>query len=209
MLALSSPQITALASGAIVRRGMIRFDLGSGTYAFWDGNEAITYNSVTYNAGGQLIDISAADQGVGMASSSVTVKLYASPDIPSSILSTIFAEQYRRRAVTVSEALIDADTRALIGAPVVKWRGYIHAVEMKEDGDKIWIEGRLESRSLDNTKRGYAMSNGAHHADVDATDLFFEHVATAGSVPVYFGQKKAKAKDANSGSPAGGGRAMR
>ena len=65
---LSFPQavLDAMDAGREVIRGLIRFDLGSGTYGFTNGGTPFTHDGVTY-APSSLIKVSAL--GMGMARS--------------------------------------------------------------------------------------------------------------------------------------------
>lgn len=192
MRAYDAPTLTALAASGQVERGMIAFDFPSGVYGFWDGDGPITWNAITFQGGAQLIEIDAGEQSLAMDSSSLTLTLYANPDagITSSVLRTIEAETYHQRPVTIYEAVFNADTRALISVTPV-WRGYIDQVihEIDPGGGIRSISARCESRSIDYTKRGWAMRSNAQQQVISAGDRGLEYTGIAGAVEVAFGRE--------------------
>lgn len=189
MLSLTAPQIAAINANSIVRRDAILLELDSGNYGFWAGVGPVNWNGITFQGSGQLIEIEQDGQGIGMESAGLTLRLYANSDIglTPNVLATIFEEKTRGRRFTGYEMIFDVESRAMIGVPIVRYRGYVHAVEMKTEGDSTFIEGKVESRSIDFTRRGWAMANSAHHAQVSPGDTFFDASAVAGRVSLYFG----------------------
>lgn len=196
MRSYTAGQTTALEQRAQIERGLVLFQLGSGNYGFWDGDYPLTWNSITFQPGGQLIEIEAGEQSLAMDSSALTMRLYANPDagITSSVLRTIEAEAYHQRPVTIYEALFDTDTRARIGDPVAIWRGYIDQIVHETDpssGVHV-LAARCESRSIDYTKRGTAMASNAHQQAISSGDKGFEFAGIAGTVEVAFGRASAQ-----------------
>lgn len=179
----------ALATGIVARRGAILFDFPSGMYGFWDGTEPLIWNSITFNAGAQLLQIESGEQTLAMASNPVTVKLYANPDLglTEDMLRTIEAENYHQRPVTIYKVTINADTRALISV-IPTWRGYVDQI-VHEEGKNYAIVGKLESRSIDYSRRGTAMSANAPQQQISPGDLGLEFAGVVGAIQVPFGRE--------------------
>jgi len=194
MLVLSGPQQAANNAAARIKRGMILFDFASGVYGFWEGNGTLTWNSVTFKSGGQLFEVDLGQQTMGLQSNESTIRLRANPDIglTPNVLSTIFAEQTYGRPVTIYRGLFDPGTRALIGNPIVRRRGYVKGVSQETDQDGPFIQMVAESVNADNTRRGTAKANHTHQQRVSPGDQIYRHVSVAGRYTIGFGSKVPK-----------------
>ena len=176
MRAYSTDTQNALAGSAIVRRGMILFDFPSGYYGFWDGSGPFTYNSITHQGGAQAFEVELGEENLDLASSKVTLRLKANPELglTPDVLSTIENENYHQRPVTISRALFDKDTGALISVTPIR-RGKVDMVEHIKDGTDYTIVGHIESRSLDYSKRGTAMRSDAEQKAISPGDRGLEY----------------------------------
>lgn len=178
----------ALAAQGIVRRGLIMFQFPSGNYGFWDGAGAFTYGGITYNPGAQLIEIDTGTQVLTLESNAITLKLYANPDtvLTEDVLRTIETEDYHQRPVTISKAIFNADTKALISIIPV-WKGYVDQITHERSADGYALVGRCESRSIDYTRRGWAVASNAQQQQISTGDIGLEFCGIAGQVEVPFG----------------------
>lgn len=192
MKAYDTDTENALAARGIVERGMVLFDFPSASYGFWDGLGTLTYNSVDYKPGGQVLEIEAADQTLGLSANSLTIKLYANPDagLTPNVLTTIEAEAYHQRPVTIMRAIFDAATNELISVLPI-WRGVVDRIEHQRGGDGSYVlVGYCESKSIDYTKRGTAMASNAHQQAVYTGDVFFEFAGYGyETLQIVFGSK--------------------
>lgn len=194
MRAYSVPTQTALADPSIIRRGMILFDFPSGYYGFWDGNGPFTYNSITYQGGAQAIEVDMGEETLALSSNQVVLRLKANPELglTPNVLSTIEAENYHQRPVTISKAVLDKDTLALISVTPV-WRGKVDRIEHVRDGGNYSIIGHLESRSIDYSRRGTAMRSDAEQKIISPGDKGLEFTGYGYDVmQIPFGTKNAK-----------------
>jgi hypothetical protein len=194
MITLPSDVLALLDAGRISIRGLIRFDLGSGTYGFVRSVQPLTWSGVTYQPGG-LISVSDLDSSMDGSAQAFTVKLAASPDdeLTPEVLLTIEAEDYRDRPVTIYDAYFHPDTGGLLHVQALK-RGYIDTIDHFDDPeDGYTLEAKCESRALD-----YTRTNGRRRTVVDQArrapgDLFFEHAAMRGREVIFWGREKAAA----------------
>ncbi|MCP4307793.1 MAG: DUF2163 domain-containing protein [bacterium] len=189
MLVFPQAVLDRMDEGREVIRGLIRFDLGSGTYGFSNGSGMFVHDSVSY-APTSLIKVSRLGMRMGTSADGFSVELVASPDdgLTPAILSTIHQEDYRDRPVTVLDAIFDPDTRSLLSVETMK-RGYIDTIEHIVDpneGEKLIA--KCEDRGLDYTRRNGRQANREDQARRDATDTFFDHASQAGSVQVTWGK---------------------
>lgn len=190
-----------------VRRGMIRFDLASGSYAFWDGAEAYTYEDCVYQPGGQLLQIDGIPGGMGTESQGITVRLsaIANTDLTPDVLATIEDESYIGRRVTIHSMYLSPEGALL---QIVRiYRGYCDKLVHEEtDGGEAAIVAYVESKSLDNQKRGYRIRSANDQARIDSTDKGLEHVAVASTYEIFWGKNPPASLNGNTTSGRGFGR---
>lgn len=183
--------LTQIQSVTPVVRGAVLFDLPSGQWGFWDGTGPLTWNGLTFEANGQLMEIDFGDETTGLESNSFTITLRENTEagLTPSVLNTIFAEQYHLRPVTVYQAWFNPDTRALAGDLVIFRRGVISTVEKGGGSEGQYIRGTCETQSIKHTRRGWAKASDAEHRNVFADDKFFEYTGIVGTVQQPFGRK--------------------
>jgi hypothetical protein len=196
MLDFDAPTIAARAASSLITRRAFTFDFPSGIYGFWDGTAPLTIPaipSVTFRAGGQLIEIETAEQSLAMDATSVKLRLTSHPEtaLTSTVLQTIESENYHMRPVTIYRLLFNVDTRAFISHEV-RWRGYVDKIEHERSGSNYAIVGHLESRSIDYTKRGTAVASNAEQQLVSAGDIGLEFAGVIARLSVPFGTRKSK-----------------
>ena len=190
MRSFNATTLAKLDAGAIVTRGLLLFDFPSGLYGFWDGVGTLTYSGVDYVGSGQLISVEALNLVSGLAPPSITLTLTAIPDagLTSDVLSSIEAEAYHQRPVTLNRAYIDPDTRALISVERV-FRGYVDQIshEYTIGGGSV-LTCAVESRARDNTRKGWRTRSDADQKRIDAADGGMRHATIAGSQVIYWGK---------------------
>ena len=189
MLTVPQAVLATMDAGKESIRGLIRFDLGSGTYGFARSSVPITYDGVVYRPS-SLIGVGELPMSMGTQADGFTVELAASPqdDLTPEVLSTIHSEDYRDRPVTILDAIYDPDTGALLSVEVMK-RGYIDFIDHVADpegGDRLIAQ--CEGRGLDYSRRNGRQANDADQARRSATDTFFKHASSAGTVEFKWGE---------------------
>jgi len=181
-----------LEAGRVRYAGLIRFDLGEGSFGFIRSAVPHTYGGVTFKAMPEgLISVSDFSFVSGTAASGFTLQISESQDngITADVLLNIEDYDYRDRPVTIYDLHVDPDTGASLGDPVAQMRGYINQIRHIDDpssGALMSIE--CESRAID-----YSRQNGRSRTDVDqkrraSGDRFFEHAGTAGRIKIKFGK---------------------
>lgn len=188
-----------LDEGRISVRGLIKFELGGGTYGFVKSNTPFTWSGLTYQPGG-IIRVSDLPAGTGIAARQFTVSLAASPDdgLTPEVIQTIEDEDYRDRPVTLYDAYFHPDTDALISVRALR-RGYIDVI-VHEDGEDGYVATAMcETRAID-----YTRTNGRKRTVADQSrrapgDLFYQHAAKRGREEVFWG--RAKTNSGGGGNP--------
>lgn len=192
MLQFNSEVLDLLDEGRIIVRGMIRFDLGSGSYGFIKANEPFTWNGFTYQPGG-IIQVSDLTAGTGDVARQFTVTLAESPDddLTPEVLKTIEDEDYRDRPVTIYDAHFHPDTGAFLQVKAMR-RGYVDTIEHQVTDEGYVIVASCETRALD-----YSRTNGRKRTSADQArrapgDKFFQYASKRGREEVYWGREKKK-----------------
>lgn len=184
--------LTLLDEGRVRYAGMIRFDLGEGSYGFIRQSADHVHGGVTYKAMMDgLIEVSDFSYGSGTSASGFSLRLSESPDngITPAVLLNIEDYDYRDRPVTIYDLHRHPDTGAVLGDPVALERGYINAIKHEEDPSSgYFMTGECESRAID-----YSRTNGRIRSQEDqnrrsAGDLYFEHASLTGRQKIKWGK---------------------
>lgn len=191
-----SPTLLALLDeGRVSLAGMIRFDLGEGSYGFIRRSSAYTWGGVTYQPMLEgLISVSGLPSGTGTAASGFTLTLSESPDdgLTPDVLLNIENYDYRDRPVTIYDLHMHPDTGAILGDPVAMMRGYINAIEHLTDPSSGYVmQVECESRALDYSRRNGRLASSEdqqRRAPVGTVDKFFEHAGSAGKIDLKWGK---------------------
>lgn len=192
MRSLPSGTLASLQSSEIKHRGMILFDFPSGQYGLWEGSSVFTHDGIDYQPGGQLLEIDDMSFSSGLAAQGLTVRLSAVPNsnLTPDVLATIEDEQYIGRPVTIYSAYFDPNG-ALLSVERV-WRGYVdqmrHEFSPQPNGGSMALVCQIESKNLDNQKRGHRMRGSADQARISAGDKFFDHVAVIAQQEINWGR---------------------
>ncbi len=188
---LSYPQsvLDAMDEGRESIRGLMRFDLGSGTYGFTNADTPFDYDGLTYQPNG-LLEVSDLKSAMGTTAEKFTITLAAGgiDALTPAVLSQIFVEDYRDRPVTILDVMLDPDTNATLSVEQVK-RGYIDTLEYRVDPSRgHMLVVTCEDRALDYSRRNGRQSNSEDQARRDVTDTFFDHAAAVVTQKITWGK---------------------
>lgn len=191
-----SPTLLALLDeGRVSLAGMIRFDLGEGSYGFIRRAAPYTWGGVTYQPMLEgLISVSSLAATTGTSASGFTLTLSESPDdgLTPDVLLNIENYDYRDRPVTIYDLHAHPDTGAILGDPVAMMRGYINAIEHVTDPSSGYLmQVECESRALDYSRRNGRLASHEdqqRRAPVGTVDKFFEHAGSAGKKDLKWGK---------------------
>lgn len=194
MITLPSDVLNLLDAGLAPARGMILFQLGTGTYGFVRSLQPLEHEGVTYRPGG-LITVSDLPGALDRSAQAFTVTLAASPDygMTPEVLQSIEAEDYRDRPVTVYDAFFHPHTGEKLHVQALK-RGYIDTIDHIDDPETGYtLVANCESRALDYTRTNSRRRTVVDQARRAPGDMFFEHAAMRGREEIYWGREKAVA----------------
>lgn len=172
--------------------GMIRFDLGEGSFGFIHRSWPYVWGGVTFDPLPEgILQITDLPSGTGTAAEGFAIELSESPDngLTPAVIVQIESYDYRDRPVRVFDLHMHPDTGAVLGDPLPQARGYINAIEHVEDPQRGYIARiECETGAID-----YSRSNGRlrTHADQQRRapgDLGLEHASTAGRVKLNWGR---------------------
>lgn len=161
----------------------LTFVLGTNTYGFWTGAGPKTYNSILYNTGGSLIEMSSFDQNADGSVSECTLKLSASPDkgLDDDALMTFYDEDWQFGRVTIQLAYLDPDTLDPVGA-ILFIRGVIYEAPFRRGpGVGSYIEARVVSQGIKLSENGGRYRNNATQIALDPTDTSLVDIGALGA----------------------------
>ena len=193
MRTFGSTIIEALDDGRIGYTGMIRFDLGEGTFGFIRRSSALEFEGVTYHpmAAGILV-ITDLPSTTGTSADGAVLELSESPDhgLTPDLILQIETYDYRDRPFTVYDLIVDPRTGEALADPIARARGYINAIEHVEDDARGFVARiECEGRAID-----YRRTNGRIRSVTDQHrrapgDTFLTHAGTAGRIELDWGRK--------------------
>jgi len=191
----------AIDAGRESVRGLIRFDLGGGTYRFVRDSVPL-FDGVDTWLPGSVIEVSDLSGVTGLSAESFTVTLSAAPEdgLTADVLIGIENEDYSDRPVTIYDAHVDPDTGALLHVEAIR-RGYIDTIDHEEAaGNPYTIKATCETRALDYSRRNGRVRSHADQQRRWPGDRFYEHAATRGRVEIYWGRKKSSSSSSSGGT---------
>jgi hypothetical protein len=171
-----------LASGVIARTEMVLFDLPPpyGLVGFFSGIGTIVYSGVTFHGAGTLFDIDKIGGALDGTAVGLSVRLNgdARTDLDATALAQIESIPYQGRPFWLYRRYMHPETYAEIATELF-FRGYIDVIDHNiTEGGEVYLEAKVESRSLDLGRSGYRMRTDADQRQIDANDGFFRNIGT-------------------------------
>lgn len=193
MRSFNSTYLDLLDEGREAVAGMIRFDLGEGSFGFIQRPSLYIYGGLTYQpvpAG--IFSVSDLSGATGTAAHGFAIELSESGEdgLTPAVILNIEDYDYRDRPATIYDLKMHPDTGAVLGDPVPMKSGYINAIRHREDPSRGHIAViECEGREID-----YSRTNGRIRSDADQKrrtpgDRFLEHAGTAGRIKLNWGKE--------------------
>lgn len=197
-IAIDPDTQAALDAGAVIDRGLILFDLGSGLYGFWTGAGEFTYNGVDYVGAGSIIEIEGIRQSSGLESIGLVVRLTSieNTDLTPDVLAGIESEVYHQRPCTIYTAYFDPAVGVASGSELsveVEFQGIIDRIVHTETiGGQASLDVYLESRSRDHQRAGFRRRGDVDQKRLNVLDDSMRHVTVIATERVLFGRSDKK-----------------
>lgn len=179
MRSIDSTTAAAIGRGDYIVQWTLLFDIGGTLYGLWGGAGPLTVDGIAYTGAGTLLEFEAADAGLGLSASPITIRLRAQPDsaLTPDLLGTIDQYAYKNAPARLSLVYFSRDTGTIVTV-LPWWRGYVDVIEHERvAGGDYALVARLEPRSLDHSRTGARMNSDADQRLLDPVDAFFEHAA--------------------------------
>lgn len=185
MRIISQAGIDALDRGRIAKRTLLRGDFSDGVFAVWDDVGSLDYAGETYLGAAGRFEVSQLPSTDGLTAASLEVRFNGLDTV---VVNDLETAGYHQRAVTVTLAVFDIDTRALIFAR--PWfAGFVDTLVREERGGGLaTVTVRCETMARELGRRGGRTRSDADQQGLTTGDLFFEHVAAAVSQQIYWGR---------------------
>jgi hypothetical protein len=207
MRSLSSATLAALARGELVLRALVQVQLLEATYGFWNDIGNIVVGGITYYGTGSLASISVVPSTTSGSIPNFSLVLSG---LDQNVLSTFFSYTWHQRPVQIYLACLDSSTMNFVDPPTLVASGRMDTANIKgAAGGPATLEISCEDISRRLTWANPAMRSNGDQLQRSATDTFFQYVATAPQVQMYWGQKQPHPPHAvfsNGGVPIGNSR---
>lgn len=193
MRTASPAYLAALDAGRVAIAGMIRFDLGQGSFGLINSASDHVHAGVTYKAFRRgILNVTAHQQITGTAAAGFTISVAenAVPGLTPDVIASWETYDYRLRRVWIGDLPVDARSGAILGDPVTRANGYINAAKHEIDPERGYILTlECESRAYDFGRTNGRIRSHQDQLRRDPTDKGLIHTATAGRVEVKWGRK--------------------
>lgn len=188
MISLPTDVLDLLDSGRMAVRGLMRFQFGTGTYGFWTGSEPLTWNGLTYVPTG-LLDVSPVSRSVGLAAQKVDIRLAERPEsgLTADVLAQVEQEDWYGRPVTLWNALIHPDTRAILHTRI-RWQGVVDTLDHEMNGSVMELVARCETHAIDHASNLQRLRNHADQQIISPGDRGLEYVVPGATAKIYWGR---------------------
>lgn len=180
-LTIATPMQDALDAYERYGLALFTFNLGGVVYGLWTGQGEKTINSVTYKAGGSVIEFDDIDQNADGSVVEVTLRLSADPDkgLTSDLLQTFYDEDWQFGRVHIQIAMQNPADESIYGV-VTLIRGVITNAPWEQDRDTNSLEVVISSNAIRMAENGGKYRNQATQKHIDATDTSLVGIGSLG-----------------------------
>lgn len=193
MLALTQPQLDALAHWRVVRRIFIwceARDPNTGLpdpAGFWDDVGTVAHEGRTYYGYGNVARVSTLTATAEMSIPGLEIVLN---DVSPEVVSLVRGSTVGQAPITMSIGLFDPDTRLLIGPLIRRFVGFVDAIEVKtpDAGGESTVTLTCESTSRALTIKQTGTRSPSTQSQRDVNDRFFDYAGGQREQTVYFGR---------------------
>lgn len=190
-----SPELLDLLDeGRVHYAGMIRVDLGGGSFGVIHSPSDYVWGGVTFKAMPRgIIAVSASPMSTGTAASGFTITIAESVEagLTPDQIANWESYDYMDRQVIVYDLHIHPDSGAILGDPVIYARGYINEVQHDDDpASGYLLTLNCEDRAMDFNRQNGRFATHEDQQRRDAGDKGLIHTATAGTIEVLWGRRK-------------------
>lgn len=120
---------------------LVRIQLDTETIRFWTGYGQITFNAEVYTGAGTLLNIANITETQEVEANGIDVRITS---LPLEFISIALQENYQDRPIQIYFATLN-DAGAIVGQPVLLFRGRLDVLALSEDVDSATLEVRAES----------------------------------------------------------------
>lgn len=144
---LTAAFLTAADAGTVYPAILGQFDFEAAPVNVWTGIGDLVYSGVTYAGIGDMMGMTPVDESEDVQANGIVVQFQG---IPSAMISSILADNYRNRTCTIQLALFASLTAASpITAPAVMFVGRMDEATLDDDGETATVSLACESRLID------------------------------------------------------------
>jgi len=175
---------TALAAENVPLLCFIELQFDSGTVRVCNAAYSFSWNSYTWIGAGQVLNMSAVQEGADLQAYGVTMQLSG---VPAAYVSVALNEHYQGRTARIWAAPLSA-TYTVIADPVLVFNGRMDVMPISMKGASAVIELSIESRLIDWERPRVRRYNDADQQAEYSGDLGLQYVEQMVSKDLIWGR---------------------
>lgn len=163
---------------------LVKIGSADGDVLMWTGLGPLTWNGMTFQGTGALLEISAIEEAADVAATGITIGLNG---IPSALVSYALSAARQGAAAVVWFGTVTAGG-ALVDTPIRLFNGRTDVPEIDDDPERPRITITAESRMIDARRSRVRRYTPEDQALTDPDDLGFDFVAGLQEKEFVFGK---------------------
>lgn len=182
--ALDPVLLTEFESSVVAPIFLFEFAFDTAPLRLWSGIGDVVIGGHVYTGAGPLLNLSATQETTQLQALGITVRLNG---MDPSIISLALAELYQGRVITVWVSALDTESRQVIGAPYMLFRGRMDVMEINETGESCDITLSCEHMLIDLDKPRLRFYTNADQAIDFPQDRGLEHITALQDAAISWG----------------------
>lgn len=179
---LHSATAAAVAAETVVRAMAVELAFSTGTVRLNTTFDTLVIGGQEFVPAGSLGSISSIEESAELASTSVRLTLSG---IPRAMVNIALGEAYQNRAATIWEVVVNPDTLAIVGTPIVLFRGRMDVMTVNYTGETCTVEVEVTNRLVDwERPRRVLFSDEEHRRRTGGLDESFRYAAAMANLDV-------------------------
>lgn len=180
---LHSSTATAVVGETVMRTAAVFLDLHAAPFRVCGAPFNITISGDTYLGVGTLGSISGVEESSDTQATTITLALSG---IPRDLVSTAMSEVEQNRTAEVWEVVVDPLTMAVIGLPIVVFKGRIDAIAIGLDAATAKVEVTVTNRLVNWERPSHSVYSDEEQQRKHTGDLGFKYAAAMETRQVLF-----------------------
>jgi len=181
---IDPPTLAALQATVVRPALLVECDFAGGFLRVWSGVGNLVVGADTFTGVGTLGGISPVEEAADVSSRGITLSLSG---VPSPLIGAVLDDDFRGRRCTIWLGCFDEEHAALVGDPLIIFRGQMDTCEIDDNGAtseiRLQVESRLALLRRPRTRRLTHEQQIARHPG----DTGLEYISKLAERPIHWG----------------------